>query len=203
SATKVPATLTATSRPTATRALAPTATDNSSIFLTPVNIGTKPSPQPTAYGATAIPERAILLTNNGSDPDWSPDGQQIAFMSDLDSQNKLQGNYAISVINTDGSGRKQLTSARAAAPVWSPNSKQLAFLDNHDKDIGLFVIDSDGSHKTWLTNAGNIVPAAWSPNGKQIAFIGNNGEDLGAPPALAVINQDGTGKRLLGTLAVT
>ena len=59
---------------------------------------------------------ARLTTSAGYDgmPVWSPDGQQIAFVSDRD------GNQEIYVMNADGTGQTRLTftSAPEMSPDW-------------------------------------------------------------------------------------
>jgi TolB protein len=60
------------------------------------------------------------LTQGGSQPYWSPDGREIAFVSNRD------GNSDIHVMNADGSGRRNLTRAagrRDTQPLWSPAQK--------------------------------------------------------------------------------
>ena len=55
-----------------------------------------------------------------SSPDWSPDGQQIAFSSDRD------GKLNIYVMAADGSNVKQLTDLKfASRPKWSPDGRQI------------------------------------------------------------------------------
>jgi Tol biopolymer transport system component len=57
------------------------------------------------------------LTRRGAQPAWSPDGQQIAFVS------KRDGNAEIYVMNADGSGQRNLTQTptwHESSFVWSP-----------------------------------------------------------------------------------
>jgi Tol biopolymer transport system component len=60
------------------------------------------------------------LTRGASQPQWSPDGRKIAFVS------QRAGNPDIYVMNADGSGQRNLTRAtgnRESQPVWSPASR--------------------------------------------------------------------------------
>jgi Tol biopolymer transport system component len=66
------------------------------------------------------------LTHDGdaADPSWSPDGSQIAFVGTDDSNTP-----AVFVMNSDGSGRTQLTSdpGNEYGPVWSPDGSRIAY----------------------------------------------------------------------------
>src|SRR5216684_907488 len=58
---------------------------------------------------------------SASEPDWSPDGSKLIFVS--------KGN--VWVMNTDGSSPKPLTNLPAkstpVSPVWSPDGRKIAF----------------------------------------------------------------------------
>ena len=93
----------------------------------------------------------INLTNHlakDSSPDWSPDGNQIAFTSDRD------GNTEVYVMNADGANPINLTNhpARDVGPAWSPDGKQIAFSTNRDVDWEIYVMDADGANPINLTN---------------------------------------------------
>jgi TolB protein len=67
------------------------------------------------------------LTNNPAYdgwPKWSPDGEKIAFETDREKD------YGICVMNSDGSGLRNLTTNntyRDRWPCWSPDGKKIAF----------------------------------------------------------------------------
>jgi Tol biopolymer transport system component len=62
----------------------------------------------------------------GRTPAWSPDGKRIAFESDRGSPD---GNYAIFIVNRDGTGLVQVTEygLNANHPVWSRDGKHMVF----------------------------------------------------------------------------
>ncbi len=84
---------------------------------------------------------------NGSEPSWSPDGSQIAFVDFVD------GRQEIFVMNADGSARTRLTSNGDLSPSWSPDGRQIAFTSNRDGNYDLYVMNGDGSGQTPLTNS--------------------------------------------------
>ena len=115
----------------------------------------------------------VQLTNSpgpvaiNGQPDWSPNGQQIVFMS------TQTGNAEIFVMSADGSDATNLTNHPATdqAPAWSPNGKQVAFHSNRDGNFELYVLDVRSGELTRLTtHAGVDQFPNWSPNGKEIAF---------------------------------
>jgi Tol biopolymer transport system component len=101
----------------------------------------------------------------------------------------LAGTYY--VINTDGSGRKQLVKGDSA--VWSPDGQKIAFVlrDSNLPNVWLLhVMNADGSGLRRLANTIATLPA-WSPDGEKIAFpcpSSHGGENAD----LCVINADGT-----------
>ena len=129
-----------------------------------------------------------LTNNNANDgfPDWSPDGQQIAFESDRD------GNWEIYVMGADGSGVTRLTNNDAidGFPDWSPDGQQIAFESDRDGDWEIYVMGADGSGVTRLTN-NDVIDGFpdWSPDGQQIVFHSDRDGDW----EIYVMGADGSG----------
>ncbi|MBA3871657.1 MAG: PD40 domain-containing protein [Anaerolineae bacterium] len=118
------------------------------------------------------------LTNNDVadlQPEWSPDGRKITYLSGFPDSNLM-------LMSADGSNQKQLTNTikvnNEVKPVWSPDGKQIAFVVNGepnkmDENSEIYVINSDGSNLRQLTKTGGVnLNPQWSPNGKQLVFYG-------------------------------
>lgn len=107
------------------------------------------------YLANLDGSNALRLTHNDAEdwhPEVSPDGTQIAFMSNRD------GNHEIYVMSIDGSKQKRLTvnETRDSTPTWSPDGKQILYsAEGMNSDSHLNIMNTDGSAMRRLVpNAG-------------------------------------------------
>jgi subtilisin family serine protease/Tol biopolymer transport system component len=83
-------------------------------------------------------------------------------------------------------------------PRYSPNGSKIVFQSLRDGQSEIYVMNSDGSAQTRLTNnsAADTAPA-WSPDGTKILFTSLR--DDGVTPALYVMNADGSNQTRLTT----
>ena len=121
----------------------------------------------------------VRVTNQAgadTDPSWSPDGKQLAFVSWRDSD--ITGTSDLYAVTLDNMQVTRLTDAgvQVGSPSWAPGGKQIAFTagDFEGGNTDIFVLTLDGLRLTRLTD-GTATPGtdeapSWSPDSKQIAF---------------------------------
>ena len=99
---------------------------------------------------------------------WSPDGQELVFVSDV------TGSEDLYVMNADGSNVRLVVAlpGTQSAPDWSPDGSLLVFQSTHEDDnFDIYTSRPDGSSLTRLTrDEGDDISPAWSPDGSRIAF---------------------------------
>ncbi len=108
------------------------------------------------------------------EPAWSPDGKQVAFLSDESGEEELY------LVAQDGSGERQaLTSGggtRRYGPRWSPDGGHIAFSDK-DGRLWALSVASKALFEVAHDRGGNVGDYAWSCDGGQLAF--SLGEESG------------------------
>jgi len=132
-------------------------------------------------------ENKTILTeiNRYPKPIFSPDGLKILFVS-TDNDN----NEEIYSINVDGTDKKNLTNStyREYECIFTPDGKKIVYNSLIDNFSYLFIMDSDGSNQTKLTNH-NSGNGDWSPNispdGNKIVFQSQSN--------IYIMNIDGSG----------
>ncbi len=128
-------------------------------------------------------------------PQWSPDGDWIAFLSDR------SGVREIWVMNATGGNPRQVTSWPATPGAetgidsisWSPDGSQLAYARTDDTGFSdIFVIGIDGQGQKQYTDSADELDLKpqWSPDGAWLAWVTGRG-------ALWRMRPDGTAQERL------
>jgi dipeptidyl aminopeptidase/acylaminoacyl peptidase len=141
-------------------------------------------------GVGGDPYRVTRHPKNDKAPAWSPDGKNLAFLSER--EEKAQ----IFLVDARGGEPWKLTDAKAgvAAFCWSPDAKAIAYVatdaptdeeekktkakndekvvDKDPKMAHLWTIDLDTKKATRLTEGGfTLADPQWSPDGSAIAAV--------------------------------
>lgn len=126
------------------------------------------------------------LTHNSipdADPDLSPDGRQIVYVSGVDSEPGAPARRRdVFLMNADGSGSHRIFQAAggagAAHPRWSPDGTRISF-DSFDANQGGFqpyLMNADGSNVHLVrVMPGENFGLDWSPDGGRFVFVSNRG----------------------------
>lgn len=137
--------------------------------------------------------RAERLTFAGSietSPSWSPNGQELVFVSDR------SGKPMLYIMDRDGSNSRRITYdfTYCGSPAWSPRGDRIVFTALDDgRNMNIYTIAPDGSDPVRLTSGGSNESPTWSPDGRFIAFSSTR---AGAAD-IYVMQADGSGLRRL------
>jgi len=123
--------------------------------------------------------------------DWSPDGREIAFVSNREPNEDQFFNYDLFALNVGNGAIRRITATENAEyqPRWSPDGKTIVYLgtkrgltdlETTMEDTHVWLIDADGRNRRELgADIDNRqFDAGWSPDGKWVYCIvekrGNN-----------------------------
>ncbi len=93
-------------------------------------------------------------------PRWSPDGSHIVFNAVDPAPGPAASIYSV---GADGNSVRRLTDGYDFKPDWSPDSRWIVFLRQWQGQMELFIVRSDGSGVTQLTDHGADKGPRWRP----------------------------------------
>jgi len=131
-----------------------------------------------------------------NDPDFSPDGKQIAFTYNDNSGTEGRPKIAVFTCQTKSNcsiGKTKYLKSGYANPSWSPKGNLLVVetTDGTGRDIA--IITAKGGHeRVRLTTDGDSFSPEFSPNGDQIAYLKRDG--LGIDVRIMTLEIDDKGK---------
>ena len=112
----------------------------------------------------------LYMTRTIGGSTWSPDGKQIAFVSNLSGRNNLW------LLSSTGGWPSQLTSSeqRQVSPAWSPDGNWIAYASDTDgnEQWDVFLVSPKSGEVLNLTATKEISEESpvWSPDSKQVAY---------------------------------
>jgi Tol biopolymer transport system component len=139
------------------------------------------------------PQPLLLDEFKNIGPDWSPNGEHIAFSSNRD------GNLDIFVMEVDGSQPQKIvdTGIDDYFPDWSPDGSRITFFaaDWPAVEQDIYIVDVDGSDLQNITNTPYVVDEdpRWSPDGSKIIFQSDRDGNF----EIYIMNSDGSQPRNL------
>ena len=136
------------------------------------------------------------LTNNpaiDSSPTFSPDGSQIAFVSNR------QGSPQIFVMSASGGGARRITfqGKYNQTPRWNPDPKKpyIVFTGRDERGVfDVFYIDMSNQQVTRVTQGkGSNLDPAWSPDGRLLVYASSPRRPVRGKPRDAARGSDHEG----------
>ncbi len=124
-------------------------------------------------------------------PSWSPDNQQVVFVSYM----KNKPDLYIAGVSTLKTRPFVQSRGLNSSPEWSGVESKIVYASSVSGNTEIYVKDADGSGKpTMLTNHWGIdTSPTWSPTGYEIAFT----SDRKGSPQVFIMDQDGANLRRL------
>jgi dipeptidyl aminopeptidase/acylaminoacyl peptidase len=113
----------------------------------------------------------LYMTRAVGGSTWSPDGKQVAFITNI------SGRANLWIVSADGGWPTQLTISdqRQSSPAWSPDGKWIAYQSDKDGNEmwDIFLVSPTSGEVVNLTTSALTAEEhpVWSPDGKQIAYM--------------------------------
>jgi len=113
----------------------------------------------------------LYMTHYIGESTWSPDGKQIAFISNI------SGRDNIWVVSAESGWPTQLTVSNQSqsSPAWSPTGRWIAYMSDTDgnEQFDIFLVAASNGQVVNLTNTPGISEGSmvWSPDGERLAYI--------------------------------
>ena len=144
---------------------------------------------PDGSDFSCLMEHAPHVSNMS--PKWSPDGQQIMFVSTRQHETG-RTNFQLYAMNADGSNQHNIvnTPTMENAGDWSPDGSQIVFpTDRWGNCLEICTMNLNSGEVTRLTDSPEWdVRPVWSPDGSRIAFSSDRSGDF----EIYVMNADGS-----------
>lgn len=134
-------------------------------------------------------------TQGACQPEWSPDGNRLAYISPCGGMQERYDGASIFILNLENN-RTDLISTLATGdydPAWSPDGSRLAFTSLQTGKPQIFIYEFDTRIFRILMNRSTInrMPA-WSPDGERLVFVSPSPVDN--QPILFMVDAGGQGE---------
>jgi serine/threonine protein kinase/Tol biopolymer transport system component len=121
------------------------------------------------------PRQVTNIPEGACQPDWSPDGRLIIFISPCEKNEDQYRGTGLFITAVDGTGLTPLPSVPGGDfdPVWSPDGKKIAFTSvrNSGRPRIYVITLADGSVERLSDQYSYDRQPYWSPDGSQLAFV--------------------------------
>ena len=140
------------------------------------------------------------------DPEYSPDGQLVAFNATLVSNNGPTNIYVHSISTGENTNITNTDMTNVGQHDWSPDGSKLVFRADpdptdtyHPSQLEIFIINKDGSNLVQITNNQKFdASPKWSNDGTSIYFVSYEDQEQ---PKIYAMATDGSNVRRVTTLS--
>jgi serine/threonine protein kinase len=121
------------------------------------------------------PTQITSLDDGACQPDWSPDGRKLVFISPCFEKTDRYPGARLYTIDLDGTGLTPLSWEAGGDfdPAWSPDGARIAFTSLRDGYAQVYLLNLDSGSVERLTQTDSSQPArqpAWNPTASEIVY---------------------------------
>ncbi len=130
-------------------------------------------PQTGKVAGTPTPVARRFIGTN-SEPDWSPDGRRLAYVSVRSAPASRVGALVLCIADLELGLQRELPLrlGYVARPRWSPDGRSILFRANDEKGRrSFFMADADTGRTTLLVRRQGLQEARWSRDGKTVFVV--------------------------------
>jgi Tol biopolymer transport system component/imidazolonepropionase-like amidohydrolase len=115
-------------------------------------------------------EQLTAGPEDDADPAWSPDGSQLAYVSNR------SGDYQVWALDLAGRARRQVTTmaGHATTPIWQPSGENIIFVQSSRPLVQptLCIVPASGGNPRTIVPAGAawMMPLGWFPEDQSLVF---------------------------------
>jgi Tol biopolymer transport system component len=113
-------------------------------------------------------EQLTSGSENDADPAWSPNGSQLAYVSNR------SGDYQLWALDLAGRARRQVTTAagEATTPIWEPSGQNIIFVQRSPGQLTLCTVPASGGNPRIIVPAGAgwMMPLGWFPEDQSLVY---------------------------------
>jgi TolB protein len=140
-------------------------------------------------GLAPFSEDHVFLAAWAKEPDWSPVGEELVYVSDKGGLNSLSRNMYVWIsefgvgASPYGLEGSYAISSSQEGPVYSPTGTQIAFSVREENSVGdrvqeIWTLDLEtGFFESLVTGTDGAMDPDWSPDGEDIVYVQRSGEE--------------------------
>ncbi len=116
------------------------------------------------------------------EPDWSPDGRRLAYVSERTLPASRIGGQVLCIADLESGLQRELPLrlGYVRRPRWSPDARSILFRANERGRPALLLADAESGRPTVLFRHQGLQLAEWSPDGNTVFILANEVREAGS-----------------------